>query len=305
VKRGGVSAFQVMTDYDYTLTMEKFNDGSTGDSSFKTIIDYDLMPKETRKLAGDLYKKYMPIERDATLSNEVKLEHLEQWWTQDLDAFTSVGFTRANFSHMVLKSKLLFRKGLIDLMHLSGKHEMPFLIVSGGIAEVIEASLCTMQETNEVERGSYAEKCMNNYMRIISNEFLFKEDDSATSAPTIGYKIPMIHSGNKASFIYELEEIETMMRPNVLVMGDIVEDSRMAQSEKHDTVLKVGFMNNLDKSEAQIAEYHKAFDLIVGDDGSLCPVNHLLWQLFDSESPHLDIVREMEGFRSLEKALEF
>ena len=71
---------------------------------------------------------------------------------------------------------------------------------------------------------------------ILSNQFEYSSDDIVN-----GYCEPLIHSGNKQEVIYDQSGVS--LRKNVLVMGDIVEDSQMVRDSNHDTILRVGFLN--------------------------------------------------------------
>lgn len=57
-------------------------------------------------------------------------------------------------------------------------------------------------------------------------------------------------------------------------MGDILEDAEMACDTKHNTVFRVGFLNS--SSKEKLAKFGQKFDLVICDDGSLCPILHLL-----------------------------
>ena len=57
-------------------------------------------------------------------------------------------------------------------------------------------------------------------------------------------------------------------------MGDILDDAKMACDSKHDTVLRVGFLNKNDPEKFD--KFLDKFDLVVTEDGSLCPVIDLL-----------------------------
>ena len=90
-----------MTDYDQTLTKLKFHDGSSGDNSFRTIINYEHTPPKVKIDTQALYKHYFPIERDLSLSKEEKAKHMLDWWTQDFMAFSEAGYSRSCFTKMV------------------------------------------------------------------------------------------------------------------------------------------------------------------------------------------------------------
>lgn len=55
----------------------------------------------------------------------------------------------------------------------------------------------------------------------------------------------------------------------------------MACDTKHDTVLRVGFLNIRDHLEFSnnFRKFSKVFDIVITDDGSLEPVIHLLESL--------------------------
>jgi hypothetical protein len=56
-------------------------------------------------------------------------------------------------------------------------------------------------------------------------------------------------------------------------MGDMLDDVKMVKSSEHETVLKVGFMND-DRSNEE--DYLNTFDIVIAGDGSLSHVNSLI-----------------------------
>ena len=108
----------MLTDYDQTLTKAKFVDGSTCDSSFKTLIDYRGTPQAVKDETAALYRHYIPIERDPTIPKHEKHAHLDSWWSQDMRAFCSARFSKRDFAEMTRESKLLFRRGTLELLQL-------------------------------------------------------------------------------------------------------------------------------------------------------------------------------------------
>jgi hypothetical protein len=40
------------------------------------------------------------------------------------------------------------------------------------------------------------------------------------------------------------ETAKTPLRKNVIVMGDLITDAYMAKNQEHETILRVGFLNN-------------------------------------------------------------
>jgi len=70
---------------------------------------------------------------------------------------------------------------------------------------------------------------------------------------------------NKREFIYE--HINDL-RENVMLLGDILEDSQMVDHNRHSKVLKIGFLNNLDKFGHLKEAYMEEFDVLICDDGN-------------------------------------
>ena len=63
-------------------------------------------------------------------------------------------------------------------------------------------------------------------------------------------------------------------------MGDIIADAAMVNYDSHDIVLKVGFLNNVQKYAHLMSDYLQTFDLLIAGDGTLHPVNFMLQRMF-------------------------
>ena len=124
-----------------------------------------------------------------------------------------------------------------------------------------------------------------------------------------GYQIPLIHSGNKKEIIYEALESDQSsksdqnhqnLRQNLIIMGDICEDAHMADKEKHEQILKVGFFNEIGekKSDESFAKFEETFDLLILNDGSMLPVKHILEDIFgqpDISDENLTRLNRVQG----------
>ena len=55
----------------------------------------------------------------------------------------------------------------------------------------------------------------------------------------------------------------------------------MVDEDHHETVLKVGFLNNPDKHPSLRQKYMDQFDLVIAGDGSLASVNKMLAETFE------------------------
>lgn len=116
---------------------------------------------------------------------------------------------------------------------------------------------------------------------VISNTFKYENRPNPISnrieKTAIDYDDRLLHSMNKNEFVNEVskEQLRPMMRKNVIVMGDIVEDIDMVDPCNHDQVLKVGFLNSV-KNEHLLDHYMDNFDLVVSRDGPLDSVNLIM-----------------------------
>ena len=118
-----------------------------------------------------------------------------------------------------------------------------------------------------------------NQVTVLSNKFIYQGEDFGS----IDYQKPLIHILNKQQFIYDLGHEPKEYRRNVLIMGDILDDVRMVRESLHDVVLKIGFLNDIEKNSHLTEEFTKTFDVVITGDGSLHPVNYLLGKVFCSE----------------------
>lgn len=62
-------------------------------------------------------------------------------------------------------------------------------------------------------------------------------------------------------------------------MGDIEDDIYMVDEQKHDNVIKIGFLNNLQKHEHLLDTYTNAYDIVLLNDGGLEHVTYIIEKL--------------------------
>lgn len=59
-------------------------------------------------------------------------------------------------------------------------------------------------------------------------------------------------------------------------MGDILEDVTMVDEKEHNHVLRIGYLNDLEKNEGLMTNYLNTFDILVAGDGTLHTLNFIL-----------------------------
>lgn len=123
-------------------------------------------PADVRKKCTDLYLHYYPMESDPNLNHETKQVMIDEWFRQDFTAMADVGYTKECFEKAVADSRILFRKGVLELMTRTNEHKVPLFVLSAGIQEVIEASF--KQLTPDYEQ--------HKHLQLISNSFVYKQN---------------------------------------------------------------------------------------------------------------------------------
>jgi 2-hydroxy-3-keto-5-methylthiopentenyl-1-phosphate phosphatase len=80
---------------------------------------------------------------------------------------------KEDYGMVVLESRLLFRHGIAELMSLSHQLNLPFFIVSGGIAEIIEACFYAIIHNELGEDEEIIARFWDHQVKVLSNKFLY------------------------------------------------------------------------------------------------------------------------------------
>lgn len=155
---------------------------------------------------------------------------------------------------MAEETPLELRPGIKPLLGLCYKNEIPFLVFSAGIGNVIEEIL-------------KQHKVMFPNMHIVSNMMKFNDEGVC-----VDFEEPLIHAFNKSEFQLDTTPYYATIqhRPNVILVGDSLGDLQMSQGVKHDLCLNVGLCNHdFDVLEPR---YTDAFDIVIMRDANLDPL---------------------------------
>ncbi len=260
IKSSGVDSFQIVSDFDRTLT-KAFVDGKKSNTSFAQIREGNVLPKEYEDKANALFNKYYPIEINPRIPKEEKKYVMTEWFRAHLQLMVDYKLNK-NIIEEIARKKVVPREGFEDLLKFSSSHKIPFVILSSGVGDIIREFL-------------FHKKLFSDNVHLISNLFEWKDGIAVL------VREPVIASFNKSSFeVTDKEFLKTLEnRINVLVLGDAISDLEMIKPEKFDNVLSIGFVNMF--VEEHLEEYKKHFDVLITNDGSLDFVNQLLKDLFN------------------------
>ena len=161
----------IVLDFDRTITT--FESLDSWDASGKEL------DKEFKDKQNELYKYYRPIEMDYTIKNEEKEIYMEEWYNKCINLYYEHHLTKEKFEKSMKDSKLIFREGTREFLKKANQNQIPLIILSAGIGNVIEQFL-------------KANDCYFENMYIISNFIEFDKNGNMKK-----FNDNVIHTGNK------------------------------------------------------------------------------------------------------------
>ena len=229
----------IFIDFDRTITSKDSED------SWAASANKKAMGEGLSKELDSYYEKYDPIELDYTMDIKQKERYMEEWYKKCMDLYYAYHLTRDKLKESIDNSKLTLREWAKDFLLKLYKENVPVIILSAGIGNVIEQSL-------------KKEECYYDNIHIISN--FIKFDDNGNM---IKFSDNMIHSLNKN--IDKLGNINLKKKIKTkeykIVIGDLVEDIYMMGEYLEDKALKIGFLNSNITKNLEI--YNKNFDIVL------------------------------------------
>lgn len=222
----GLDKLHVVTDFDRTLTTVDSNDQtpSTSWAVFTAVLGTSYTAERQK-----LFDIYRPTETDSSLDYSYRLNQMETWWKKHLDLLIQHKVHKDTVESIISSTKLNFRKDTLDLFNFINKNKIPCLIFSAGIGDLITGLL----DSRNIP--------ISENIHIISNFFSY---DNAGYIS--GFQEKVIHSLNKNEGVIHLKKFHALVedRPNCILFGDTLEDVHMIDGLSHDTVIKIGFLND-------------------------------------------------------------
>ena len=166
-----INNMYVAIDFDRTITGQQSSD--SWDATGK------LLGEEFAKKLNELYEKYRPIELDYTITFEEKNTAMEKWYKECMDLYYEYNLTEGKLEKSIKESNLIFRKGLEKFLKSMYEQNVPVIILSAGIGNVIVQFL---EENN----------CLYDNIFVISNFIEFNKNGNMEH-----FNKPMIHTLNK------------------------------------------------------------------------------------------------------------
>ncbi len=233
--------YYVVLDFDKTITNQESLD------SWMALVDFDIYGENCKKDIEELNAKYEPFELDYTLDEKVKEKYMEEWYQKSMDLLYRYKLTNSNLKKALQKDTLNFRKGAKDFLQKLQQDNIPVIILSAGIGNVIEEFL-------------KKQECYTNNIFIISNFVSFENDQMKPFTALI------LHSMNKRIEGKLLEPLQRAINQKqyAILCGDIIEDIQMIAKEKLENTITIGFLNNKIKENLEV--YQKNYDIVLTDE---------------------------------------
>jgi len=256
--KDGKDSVHLISDFDMTITKYWYN-GKRSPSSHDILTRSSKVSENYRKRCEDLKAKFYPIEISPELTTEEKYPYMVEWWENANQAILDEKIHKDTIADMVRETSVVYRSGIKDVLHTCKDKNIPFLVFSAGVQNVIQEALAQSD-------------LLSDNMNVVSNKMAFNEETGICDK----FVGPLFHVFNKDNFGLEGTDYEKLLenRKNVIICGDSLGDIKMADGVEHDTCLSIGFLN-LNK-EKMLDKYMNTFDIVITDDGSFDLINELL-----------------------------
>ena len=255
-----------ITDFDYTitrkynyLTNEKFRNTYSiynqevfgGNQSLYLLKDKEL---------AELYEKY---EENNSYDYDIRKKKLYEWYKLSLINMSHEKLNKESFKKMVELNfdYIKMRNKFKILFELLIKEDIPIIIISGGIKEIIIEILKTL---NIKEFNNYLSK---KKVIIIANSLLEKD------------KQEMIYPFNKNLIIKKILDKNYKGFESIIIVGDLITDYQSINEldiDKEKNVIGIGFLDyepkkmnivkNNYKNDMIFKEYFNVFDIVLLND---------------------------------------
>jgi phosphoserine phosphatase len=199
--RAGPNEAIAIADFDKTLTTNGPKDLTSWD------VATPFLKEGPRQRIDERYHHYGRLEEEGLLTPE----DADKWWEGDLEDYRE-SEVRLDQVRGNAITKIKFREGVPEFFNFCSDQEIPVAIVSAGLKFVIEA----------VSRY--------NYIRpeyIISTDIKTDDPEGSPKNGPIKSWENVVHNHNKAERSHEQLCGALALRPNVVLLGDSLEDPKM------------------------------------------------------------------------------
>ncbi|EGZ07596.1 hypothetical protein PHYSODRAFT_528994 [Phytophthora sojae] len=288
--RDGAGQLLVIADFDRTLTpyYKQRSDPTEPleqeSSSHGLLMTSSVLSPEVAAAHQELFARYYPVEISSTLSADEKFPFMAQWWESTHSLLVESKLTKNQVKQAVAQGSLGFRPGFHALFKLLHDQQVPTLVFSAGLYDVIHAALekefAAEQKRSEgpiaADDIPDAQLFTPDNVHVVSNMMRFDARGRIKGFDGQGIH-PLTKTAHALLDSPFWKDRELDKRRNVLLLGDSRGDVRMADGLDADEIIRVGFLNvHVDEA---LDEYLELYDVVFTNDASLMPVQMLIEQM--------------------------
>ncbi|EDW00620.1 7-methylguanosine phosphate-specific 5'-nucleotidase [Drosophila grimshawi] len=248
---GGPERMQMVSDFDFTITKQRTDDGIAVLSSFGIFNNCKSLPPHYKEESDKLFNKYRPIEIDPHMPIPEKVQYMIEWWTKSGQLTSGFPFDLAEIDQGAGQFKNALRDRTHELFDSLRQLQIPVLVFSAGLGNSV---VSVLQQANILYPN----------VKVISNFLKYSDGMLA------GFQEPMIHTFNKNETVLDGSEYYELVhtRDHIIVMGDSLGDAHMAAGVPASShILKIGFL--FEHVEANMEKYMNTFDIVLVDDQTM------------------------------------
>jgi 5'-nucleotidase len=257
----GKDKLQVVADFDGTLTPEYDSNGVALPTGVALIRESNLLGEAYKQKAKELFEYYHPFEKDHGLNLETKKELMFAWWKKHRRLMVDSAISQEIIDQITTGNTKIFRENAAEFFKLLNDLNIPLLILSAGIGNVIDNLMKQNQHTYQ-------------NVHIISNYFNFNQSGQAEYDEN-----QIIHSFNKNETAISGHPYakEIISRPNIILLGNNLGDAQMSDGIEAQTILKIGFLDKPLQDNSDLNSFLELYDIVITGGGDLSFVNEILY----------------------------
>lgn len=217
IQKMKLNSIYFLVNFDNVIT-----DNNSSDT-WSAIQDNMSSKKKITKKIEELNYKYREIESDNNIEFDCKCNFIEEIWKENLSLIKEQHFDDKKISNIVSKkNKLRIRGGVKKFLEVTYEKNIPVIIISDGISEVIK---CLLK----------CNKCYYDNITIISNSILTDDKNNLKM---------IIHPLNKNELSLP-DEIKAKIngRKTSILLASSINDINMLSKVKLNDSIKVAFLD--------------------------------------------------------------
>ncbi|CAH8452789.1 unnamed protein product [Heterobilharzia americana] len=266
----GAEYIQVVCDFDHTLSKYTHNAAKVP-VCHGLFMNHHRIPEMSRMRLMELYESYMSIRNYGNANESENISLTMEFWKLAHKALVDGNITRNDVECCALEGGIVIRDNATIFLNKLAQNNIPMIIFSGGIGNVIETLLTALNIP------------LDN-IRIVSNFMDFNSEGRL-----VGFQDPVIHSLNKTyKIIQNSEYYETVLskRTCILLIGDSDNDAAMIDNRQKFSsgqiiVIRIGFLN--EKIDERMELFTSLYDIVLVNDETFDIPLVILSSIFNSD----------------------